>query len=112
MALPIQKLGRFFHPARGLLAALPLAGLFFSPLLSAEGTALISYPLDGDWQFRQVGQEAWHPARVPGCVHLDLMAAGLIPDPFYRDNELRVQWVEKGDWEYRKDFNVAFAVSS
>jgi hypothetical protein len=27
------------------------------------------------------------PAVVPGCVHLDLLAAGKIPDPFYRDNQ-------------------------
>jgi beta-mannosidase len=112
MASAFQKTGRFLHAARGILTALVLAGpLFFSPLLRAEGTSLISYPLDGDWQFRQVGQEAWHPARVPGCVHLDLMAAGLIPDPFYRDNELRVQWVENEDWEYRKEFKVTALVS-
>ncbi len=27
------------------------------------------------------------PATVPGCVHTDLLAAGLIPDPFRDDNE-------------------------
>ncbi len=53
-----------------------------SSSLLAEGTALIKYPLDGAWEFRQVGHENWRPATVPGCVHLDLMAAGIIPDPF------------------------------
>ena len=113
MALPIQKKGKRPNPARGLLTALALAGtLVISPLPGAEGTALIKYSLDGDWQFRQAGQETWHPARVPGCVHLDLMAAGLIPDPFFRDNELRTQWVEKEDWEYRKEFKVTSTISS
>ena len=112
MALAYPETGRYFHPAPGRPAALLFAGLLlFSPLLRAEATSLISYPLDGDWQFRQVGQETWHPARVPGCVHLDLMAAGLIPDPFYRDNELRVQWVEKESWEYRREFKVTALVS-
>ncbi len=27
------------------------------------------------------------PATVPGCVHTDLLAAGLIPDPYLDDNE-------------------------
>ena len=43
----------------------------------------------------------WHPAVVPGCVHLDLLRNKLIPDPFYRDNEAKLQWIENADWEYR-----------
>jgi beta-mannosidase len=60
--------------------------------------------LTGLWQFRQVGSKDWLPARVPGSVHLDLMASGLIPDPFVGDNEKRVQWVAETDWEYRHVF--------
>jgi beta-mannosidase len=41
------------------------------------------------------------PANVPGCVHTDLLAAGLIPDPFVDANELTVAWVADADWEYR-----------
>jgi beta-mannosidase len=41
------------------------------------------------------------PATVPGCVHTDLLAAGLIPDPFVDANELVVAWVADADWEYR-----------
>jgi len=40
-------------------------------------------------------------AQVPGCVHLDLLRNKLIPDPFYRDNEAKLQWIENADWEYR-----------
>ena len=99
--------------SREIPALLLFAGLFFGPLLlSAQTTAVIRLPLDGDWQFRRAGQDTWHPARVPGCVHLDLMSVGLIPDPFYRDNELRVQWVEKEDWEYRKELKIPAAISS
>jgi beta-mannosidase len=58
--------------------------------------------LTGEWQFRQVGSDTWLPAKVPGSVHLDLMAAGLIPDPFVADNEQKVSWVAETDWEYRR----------
>ena len=37
------------------------------------------------------------PATVPGTIHTDLLAAGLIPDPFWRDNELVLQWVGEKD---------------
>ncbi|MFI9274511.1 glycoside hydrolase family 2 protein [Kitasatospora sp. NPDC052896] len=40
------------------------------------------------------------PAEVPGCVHTDLLAAGLIPDPFLDRNELDVAWVGRADWRY------------
>src|SRR5712671_1770592 len=60
--------------------------------------------LDGTWQFRQTGSRDWLPAIVPGNVHTDLLAAGLIPDPFVGDNEKRVGWVAETDWEYRRTF--------
>ena len=72
-------------------------------------------PLNSGWEFRQliegpvvqaadsttVNASQWHPAVVPGCVHLDLLRNKLIPDPYYRDNEAKLQWIENADWEYR-----------
>src|SRR5690349_8809995 len=40
------------------------------------------------------------PATVPGCVHTDLLTAGLIPDPFLDRNENDVAWVGRADWTY------------
>jgi beta-mannosidase len=60
--------------------------------------------LGGKWQFRQAGTARWLQASVPGSVHTDLLALGRIPDPFFADNELRVQGVAESDWEYRKVF--------
>ncbi|MGE6738246.1 glycoside hydrolase family 2 protein, partial [Streptomyces sp. NPDC059900] len=39
-------------------------------------------------------------ARVPGCVHTDLLAAGLIPDPFMGLNENDIAWVGRRSWTY------------
>jgi beta-mannosidase len=41
------------------------------------------------------------PATVPGCVHTDLLAAGLLPDPFLDRNETDVAWVGRTDWTYQ-----------
>jgi len=41
------------------------------------------------------------PATVPGTVHTDLLAAGLIPDPYLDDHEALLKWVSACDWEYR-----------
>ena len=48
----------------------------------------------------------WLPAQVPGSVHLDLMRAGVIPDPFVRLHERGVSWVDDSDWVYETLFTV------
>jgi len=44
------------------------------------------------------------PAVVPGCVHLDLVAAGVIADPYLGENEADVAWVGRTDWTYSTTF--------
>ena len=63
--------------------------------------------LSGEWTVR--GAEfATHGlnARVPGCIHEDLLRHGLLEDPFYRDNEKKVQWVGREDWTFSRSFEV------
>jgi len=43
-------------------------------------------------------------ATVPGSVHTDLLAAGLIADPYLDDNERLQAWIGACDWEYRTTF--------
>ncbi|HET8661884.1 MAG TPA: glycoside hydrolase family 2 protein [Micromonosporaceae bacterium] len=43
-------------------------------------------------------------ATVPGSVHTDLLAAGLVDDPYLDDNELRLAWVGHTDWRYETRF--------
>lgn len=66
--------------------------------------------LDAGWQFHEMGKADWHSATVPGCVHTDLLNNKLIEDPFYRDNEQKLQWIGKTDWEYQTTFNIAPAL--
>ena len=54
--------------------------------------------LSGEWTLRQAGKNESIKATVPGSVHTDLLAAGKIPDPYYRDNEDRLQWIGEEDW--------------
>ena len=50
------------------------------------------------------------PARVPGCIHEDLLREGLLEDPFYRDNEKKAQWVGREDWTFSRRFTVDDAI--
>ena len=44
------------------------------------------------------------PATVPGSVHTDLLAAGIIEDPYLDDQERLQSWIGRTDWEYRTRF--------
>lgn len=67
---------------------------------------MIKRQLD-NWFFKQKGKQEWLQAKVPGCVHTDLLSNGLIKDPFYEDNERELQWIDKEDWQYQTMFTLS-----
>lgn len=72
--------------------------------------SLSKIPLTGPWTLDRVSSSAPAPeavtsalpipATVPGSVHTDLLAAGLIDDPYLDRNELDVEWIGHNDWAY------------
>ncbi|HEY0256859.1 MAG TPA: glycoside hydrolase family 2 protein [Candidatus Methylacidiphilales bacterium] len=66
------------------------------------------------WKFRQLKgkDDKWLSARVPGCVHADLLHHKRIPDPFWGDNELQLAWMEEAGWTYRCEFTVGSGLRS
>ncbi len=46
------------------------------------------------------------PFCVPGDVHSALLETGHIDDPYFRDNELVVDWVNRCDWIIERKFEV------
>jgi len=64
--------------------------------------------LNGEhWMFKNKKDNQWLPATVPGTVHTDLMANHKIPDPYLDENEKKVQWIEKEDWDYQTRFQIS-----
>ena len=57
---------------------------------------MIKNTLNGKWKLEIKGKDSallpneWIEAAVPGSVYGALLKEELIPDPFYRDNELKV----------------------
>jgi beta-mannosidase len=78
--------------------------LIFLTGITGFAQELNKFDLNGEWQFRKAGSKEWQPAHVPGVVQLDLLNNKTIPDPYYRDNESKVQWVGEIGWEYQKTF--------
>ena len=67
--------------------------------------------LNGSWTLEIPGTAFGAvSATVPGSVYHDLLSAGLIPDPFYRDNEMEALKLMDNDFHYRRSFTVEEAL--
>ncbi len=64
-------------------------------------------PLHTGWTVTSTDGVGPVPATVPGCVHLDLLAAGLIADPYLDDNEAATAWIGRTGWVYTTTFDWA-----
>lgn len=63
--------------------------------------------LDGEgWRLTDLASEVSYDASVPGSVLKDLIAAGAVADPFYRENEKTCAWVGEREWRYWRSFDV------
>lgn len=61
-------------------------------------------PLESEWEFKGQRSGKMMRATVPGTVHTDLMNNSVIDDPYFAENELKLQWVEESDWHYSTKF--------
>jgi beta-mannosidase len=71
-----------------------------------------SFELDGAWTLERITAPGSAPAlpqkiaaSVPGVVHLDLLAANLIVDPYLDANEIALDWIGRSAWRYSRTFD-------
>ncbi|MFK7806879.1 MAG: glycoside hydrolase family 2 protein [Saprospiraceae bacterium] len=75
--------------------------------ISKVSPSAVLQALNTDWEFRQADAEDWMTiSKIPSTVHTALLENKKIEDPFYRNNEADLQWIENKNWEYRKRFDV------
>ena len=78
---------------------------------NVEVDAMNILSLNGDWTLEIPGTDfGVVPAKVPGSVYHDLLTAGLIPDPYYRDNEAQALKLMEHDFYYSRTFDVSKAL--
>jgi beta-mannosidase len=89
----------------GLGVALMLDKSSFA--MSAEEAGPISIDLAGNmWTMQQQGKPGSIPALIPGSTYTNLLANGAIPDPFFGENNGKVQWVADKTWHFERTFRV------
>ncbi|GGG85947.1 beta-mannosidase [Paenibacillus radicis (ex Gao et al. 2016)] len=62
--------------------------------------------LNGVWNMKRTDEAEWINGTVPGSVFNDLLQAGKMEDPFFRDNEYDALELSKFDYEYKRNFTV------
>ena len=81
-----------------------LFALFFTLLSITAQAQESNHLINKGWQFSKQGANKWYPAQVPGTIHTDLFLNKQIPDPYYRDNEKKLKWIDTENWEYKTSF--------
>lgn len=62
--------------------------------------------LNGAWKMRRTDSDICYDVTVPSTVCSDLLANGLLEDPYYRDNEAAALQALRYDYEYSRSFCV------
>ncbi len=63
--------------------------------------------LNGKWKMQKKGDSQLTEALVPGSVYNDLLNAGLMEDPYFRDNEESALQLSCNDYEYSRTFIIS-----
>lgn len=71
-------------------------------LLSTAAAAKVFDLSEANWTLTSPGNESFAgiQGKVPGQAHLDLYAAGGIPDPYFGLNDFDLRWVAYSNWSY------------
>ncbi|TAJ11825.1 glycoside hydrolase family 2 protein [Marinilabiliaceae bacterium JC017] len=94
-----------------LVSVIGLMGWSCTKNKSDHQTNVVQVDLSqSDWMMRRSDSDTTYKAQVPGSVHMDLLRNKVIEDPYYRDNETRLQWIGEKDWVYTTQFDVAAEV--
>ncbi|MBE6728833.1 MAG: glycoside hydrolase family 2 protein [Ruminococcaceae bacterium] len=64
-----------------------------------------TFSLCGQWKMEGGGYSCY--GKVPGSVYSFLLGNALIPDPFYRDNELEAVKIMENDFSFSREFDFS-----
>ncbi len=65
-----------------------------------------AYSLNGQWKMTRVATGEIFDVTVPSDNYTQLFKLGVIQDPFFRDNESKVEWVGREAWSYTRTFEL------
>lgn len=64
----------------------------------------IKIPLNNEWVLSNEKHQITLPINFPNDVHSTLVEANIIDDPYWRSNELKLDWVHENEWTASRTF--------
>lgn len=64
------------------------------------------FDLSGTWRLKSANGALSAKCSIPGDNATALLEAGILRDPFFRENEADVQWIGDIDWLFERSFTV------
>jgi len=58
----------------------------------SQNSGVYVQEINKNWEFEF--DNSWHKAKVPGGIHADLLNNKIIENPFYGENEKKLQWID------------------
>ncbi|MBQ9032154.1 MAG: glycoside hydrolase family 2 protein [Parasporobacterium sp.] len=68
--------------------------------------SLQRFSLNGEWNMKMTEWQEMVPAQVPGDIYSDLLRAGKMQDPYFRDQELQALPLSEKEYLYEKRFDL------
>ena len=62
--------------------------------------------IDEKWVLHVAEKDTFLAVNIPSNVHSDLHQHQLIEDPFWENNEQKLQWIEEENWIYSTKFQL------
>lgn len=100
----MKLLLKYFHLFTNLNVNLIFISLVFTACNPVENSVRI---VNTEWEYSSLNGDFQGKAEVPGTIHTDLLANHQIEDPFYRNNEKNLQWIDKTDWKYTAILDIS-----
>ena len=110
---PTGRLGEVLTSDPKGVGAKSLSPMLALALPALASAAAINLDLGGanSWRVRNATMSAAGvPATVPGQIHSDLLAAGLIGEPYNASNQEGQKWVALTNWTYTRSFDASAAL--
>ncbi len=65
-----------------------------------------TFELEHNWKLVRTTDQSEYSCRLPADTLSVLHSSGVVPDPYYADNELLVQWVGEEDWIFSTEVEL------
>jgi len=59
-----------------------------------------------NWEYKKAEDKSWKSCNLPNSIYKILNADGIIENPYWQDQEVKIAWVDEQSWWFRTQFDL------